>query len=105
MNEFFTCTNDIITIYSDLTSHTAYIYITELPIPVLGSMSELHDISLSLLQPETSAKLTLTYEQVKAMDDITVTLIPEKKGVVFKHVEYLVESKVSYRTLTHQGIE
>ena len=62
-------------------------------------MSELHDISLSLLQPETSAKLTQTYEQLKAMDDITVTLIPEKKGVVFKHVEYLVESKVSLYTL------
>ena len=30
------------------------------------------------------------------MDEISVTLIPEKKGVVFKHVEYLVESKVKY---------
>ena len=28
------------------------------------------------------------------MDDISVNLLPEKKGTVFKHNEYMVESKV-----------
>lgn len=38
--------------------------------------------------------MVLSYEELKAMDEVSVTLIPEKKGMVFKHVEYLVESKV-----------
>ena len=28
------------------------------------------------------------------MDEISVSLLPEKKGTVFKHNEYMVESKV-----------
>ncbi len=61
---------------------------------MLGPTSELADISLSLIKGEGAVKLVLSYEDLKAMDDVSVTLIPEKKGMVFKHVEYLVESKV-----------
>ena len=28
------------------------------------------------------------------MDDVSINLLPEKKGTVFKHNEYMVESKV-----------
>ncbi len=75
----------------------------ELPVPKLGVTSELADISLSLLKGEGATRLVLSYEDLKAMDDISVALIPEKKGMVFKHVEYLVESKVSCpgQWLTH----
>ncbi|XP_064406510.1 sorting nexin-8-like isoform X2 [Halichondria panicea] len=66
---------------------------SEMPVPVLGPTSELADISLSLIKGEGAVKLLLSYDDIKAMDDVSVTLIPEKKGMVFKHVEYLVESK------------
>ena len=62
--------------------------------PVLGSTSELHGISVSILKGGGAVRLTQSYEELKAMDEVSVTLIPEKKGVVFKHVEYLVESRV-----------
>ena len=39
-------------------------------------------------------QLGYTFEELKAMDDISLTIMPEKKGMVFKHVEYLLESKV-----------
>jgi len=39
-------------------------------------------------------QLGYAYEELKAMDDIAITIMPEKKGMVFKHVEYLVESRV-----------
>ena len=66
----------------------------ELPVPVLGSTSELHGISVSILKGGGEVRLAQSYEELKAMDEVSVTLIPEKKGVVFKHVEYLVESRV-----------
>ncbi len=65
-----------------------------MPVPVLGPARELADISLSLIKGEGAVKLLLSYDDIKEMDDVSVTLIPEKKGMVFKHVEYLVESKV-----------
>lgn len=75
----------------------------ELPVPTLGGTSDLADISLSLLKGEGATRIVLSYDDLKAMDDISVALIPEKKGMVFKHVEYLVESKVSCpaQWLTH----
>ena len=33
------------------------------------------------------------------MDDVSVNLLPEKKGTVFKHNEYMVESKVWWRNV------
>ena len=35
-----------------------------------------------------------SYEELKGLDDITVTLLPEKKGTLLKHNEYQVESRV-----------
>ena len=49
---------------------------------------------MKLFRATRPTELGYTYEELKSMDEISVTLIPEKKGVVFKHVEYLVESKV-----------
>ena len=39
-------------------------------------------------------ELGYNYQELCGMDDVSVTLVPEKQGVVFKHVEYVVESKV-----------
>ena len=38
---------------------------------------------------------TYTYQDLQKLDTITVQLVPEKKGMVFKYQEYFVESKVS----------
>lgn len=67
----------------------------ELPVPELGNMSELHDLCMEVLRATRPTELGYSYEELKGMDDISVTIMPEKKGMVFKHVEYLVESRVS----------
>lgn len=69
--------------------------ILELPKPDLAGLGELRDLVMQVLRATNPTQLGYTYEDLKAMDVITVTVMPEKKGMVFKHVEYLVESKVS----------
>ena len=54
---------------------------------------------MKLFRATRPTELGYTYEELKSMDEISVTLIPERKGVVFKHVEYLVESKVKDRVV------
>ena len=68
----------------------------ELPSPSLAPIAEMRDSCMKLFRATRPTELGYTYEELKSMDEISVTLIPEKKGVVFKHVEYLVESKVKY---------
>ncbi len=67
---------------------------SELPIPTLAPLPELRDLCMQVLRATNPTQLGYTYEELKAMDDISVTIMPEKKGMVFKHVEYLLESKV-----------
>ena len=38
--------------------------------------------------------LGLKYDQLVAMDTISVDLVPEKKGILLKHNEYRVHSQV-----------
>jgi len=65
----------------------------ELPSPKLATVAEIRDSCMRLFRATHPNQLGYTYEELKSMDEIAVTLIPEKKGMVFKHVEYLVESK------------
>lgn len=78
-------------IYSDL----SLVSTAELPSPTLASMSELRSSCMKIFRKTRPTELGYSYEELKAMDDVNVNLLPEKKGMVFKHVEYLVESKVS----------
>lgn len=66
----------------------------ELPVPKLASLSELREHAMKVLRVTRPTELGYTYEELKSMDDISVNILPEKKGMVFKHVEYFVESKV-----------
>ena len=59
-------------------------------------MGELRTACMKVLRVTRPTELGYSYEELKAMDDVSVNLLPEKKGMVFKHVEYLVESKVRY---------
>ena len=57
-------------------------------------MSDLRSACMKVMRATRPTELGYSYEELKAMDDVIVNLLPEKKGMVFKHVEYLVESKV-----------
>lgn len=70
-------------------------FLSELPKPDLAPLAELHDMCMHVLRATNPTQLGYSYEELKGMDDISITIMPEKKGMVFKHVEYLVESRVS----------
>lgn len=65
---------------------------TELPKPHLG---ELKDLRALRMQPAQEDVLTLsqTLDKLLAHDLVQVELIPEKKGLFLKHVEYQVTSQ------------
>ena len=69
---------------------------TELPSPNLASLSELTEICSKFYRKAHPTELGFSYSEIKMMDELTVNLLPEKKGTVFKHNEYLVESKVCF---------
>lgn len=68
--------------------------LTELPKPQLG---ELKDLRALRMQPAPEDVLTLsqTLDKLLARDAVQVQLIPEKKGLFLKHVEYQLTSQVS----------
>lgn len=66
---------------------------SELPTPTIATVAELRDTCLKLHRVKEPTELGLVYDELRSMDDVSVTLVPEKQGVVFKHVEYIVESK------------
>ncbi|KAK5612101.1 sorting nexin [Crenichthys baileyi] len=67
-------------------------YIQELPKPQLGEPRELNALRM---QPGQNDVLTIseTLEKLLAKDTVQVELIPEKKGLFLKHVEYQVTSQ------------
>ncbi|KAK9304741.1 hypothetical protein QLX08_003955 [Tetragonisca angustula] len=65
----------------------------ELPVPVLGDLSEVTLLAQRLHKGSNPAKLNLTYSDICNLDTIEVNLVPEKKGIFLKHVEYQVTSK------------
>lgn len=67
-------------------------YIQELPRPQLG---EPRDLSSLRMQPAQDDVLTVseTLDKLLSRDTVQVELIPEKKGLFLKHVEYQVTSQ------------
>ena len=61
--------------------------------PVLGDLSEV-TLLAQRLHRGNPAKLSHTYSDICNLDTIEVNLVPEKKGIFLKHVEYQVTSKV-----------
>lgn len=84
----------IVSYRTDLRVSICHCVCIELPTPKLASMSELRELSMKVLRVTRPTELGYTYEELKAMDEISVKTLSEKKGMVFKHVEYAVESKV-----------
>lgn len=72
--------------------------LAELPKPQLG---EPRDLSTLRMQPVQDDVLTMsqTLDKLLARDVIQVELIPEKKGLFLKHVEYQVTSQARHRPM------
>lgn len=66
----------------------------ELPMPTLATLAELKDMWARFNRATNPTEFGYSYEELKGLDDITVTLLPEKKGTLLKHNEYQVESRV-----------
>jgi len=67
---------------------------TELPKPNLGDLSDLRALSYIVRKERCPTRLGYAYQELSELDTILVTLVPEKKGLILKHVEYEVTSQV-----------
>lgn len=67
-------------------------FIQELPKPQLGEPRELSALRMQLAQDDMLT-ISQTLEKLLAKDTVQVELIPEKKGLFLKHVEYQVTSQ------------
>lgn len=65
---------------------------TELPKPQLGELKDLRALRMQPA-PEDVLSLSQTLGKLLAHDSVQVELIPEKKGLFLKHVEYQVTSQ------------
>ena len=68
---------------------------TELPRPSLGDLSDLKSFCQRVRRERTPNVLGYTFEELNDLDTVKVELVPEKKGLILKHVEYEVTSQVS----------
>ncbi|XP_016425062.1 sorting nexin-8a isoform X1 [Sinocyclocheilus rhinocerous] len=67
-------------------------FIQEFPKPQLGEPRELQSLKMQTVQ-ESPLNLSLALGELLKKDTIKVELIPEKKGLFLKHVEYQVTSE------------
>lgn len=71
-------------------------WIKELPKPNIGDIKELQRTAAHLRnQNNNTSSMDMRYKELSEIDSIKVDLVPEKKGVILKHVEYNVTSQVS----------
>jgi len=66
----------------------------ELPIPNLGELSDLRTLSHTVRKERSPNALSYSYADLCDLDTVTVALVPEKKGLILKHVEYEISSQV-----------
>ena len=68
--------------------------LTELPKPSLGELADLKSLSIRIRREKNPNMLGYNYQELCELDSIHVELVPEKKGILLKHVEYEVTSRV-----------
>ena len=69
-------------------------YILELPKPSLGDLSDLRALSAKKRREKSPNVLGFSFKELCELDTVKVELLPEKKGLILKHVEYEVTSQV-----------
>ena len=65
-------------------------------------------VSIQVQKKANPTLLGLAYEELVAMDTVSVDLVPQKKGIILKHNEYSVHSQVRldiYLTSVDDGRE
>lgn len=72
------------------------IFFSELPKPSLGDLGDLRTTSVKLRREKNPNILGYNYRELCDLDAIKVELMPEKKGIILKHVEYEVTSRVNH---------
>eukprot|EP00117_Sycon_ciliatum_P000049 scpid61083/ scgid6281/ Sorting nexin-8 len=71
---------------------------TELPTPTLCSTGELKRLS----RQGNPSEFNFTYSELMELDTLDLELLPGKKGLVFKHVEYTLTSKLHGSAVTRR---
>ena len=71
------------------------VYFTELPKPSLGDLSDLRALSAKKRREKSPNILGFTFRELCELDTVKVELLPEKKGLILKHVEYEITSQVN----------
>lgn len=66
----------------------------DLPKPSLGDLSDLKSLSVRHRRENNPNVLGYNYDELMSLDTVDVELVPEKKGIILKHNEYHVSSKV-----------
>ena len=69
-------------------------YVSELPKPTLGDLADLKALIVRIRRERNPNVLGYNYQELCDFDSIFVELVPEKKGLLLKHVEYEVTSRV-----------
>lgn len=80
---------------ANIKSRAYHMISTDLPMPKLAPLKETVKEEIKLVDNSSPTTFEYSYQDLQKLDTITVQLVPEKKGVVFKYQEYFVESKVS----------
>ena len=78
-------------------SSSFFILPAELPKPSLGDLSDLKTLSVRQRRENNPNVLGYNYDELVGLDTVNVELVPEKKGIILKHNEYHVSSKVRKR--------
>ncbi|XP_062507817.1 sorting nexin-8-like [Corticium candelabrum] len=65
---------------------------TELPMPTLGDLSDLRKLTLRFRRQSHPTQLGYTYDELVGLDTLHLRIIPGKKGLIMKHVEFILES-------------
>ena len=80
------------------------VYFTELPKPSLGDLSDLRALSAKKRREKSPNILGFTFRELCELDTVKVELLPEKKGLILKHVEYEITSQVNTTHIHVQSI-
>jgi len=76
----------------------------ELPVPNLGELSDLRTLSHVVRKVRSPNALSYSYADLCDLDTVSVALVPEKKGLILKHVEYEVASQVDVVQVTMDNV-